>query len=98
MAYEIEYDQEAREDLRKLRPTHKGLVRDSVERHLRYDAEVDLGSRKRLRPNPVAQWRLRVDPLRVYYDVERGTVWVKAIYVKQRNRLFRRGKEVDLDE
>jgi mRNA-degrading endonuclease RelE of RelBE toxin-antitoxin system len=98
MAYEIEYDQEAREDLQNLRPTHKGLVRDGIERHMRHDAEVDLGRRTRLRPNPVAQWRLRVEPLRVYYDVEQGVVWVKAIYVKQRNRLFRRGKEVTLDE
>jgi mRNA-degrading endonuclease RelE of RelBE toxin-antitoxin system len=98
MAYRIEYDPEAEADMRALRPVHRPLARDGIERHLRHDAEVDSGARKRLRPNPVAQWRLRLDPLRVYYDVERGTVWIKAVYVKERARLYRRGAEVRLDE
>ena len=49
-----------------------------------------------MRPNPLAPWELRVGDLRVYYDVEhrpRPTVYVRAVGVKQRNRVCI-GKEV----
>ncbi len=98
MPYEIEYDPEAKLDLRALRADLRGIAEDGVARHLAQDAERDEGARKRLRPNPVAEWKLRLDPVRVYYDVEGTTVWVVAIILKARNRLYRRGKEFRLDE
>ncbi len=49
-----------------------------------------------MRPNPLAPWELRIDDLRVYYDVEeipRRVVYVRAIGIKQRNQV-RIGKEM----
>jgi hypothetical protein len=49
-----------------------------------------------MRPNPVAPWELRIENLRVYYDVTEEpepAVRVLAIGLKLRNRV-RIGKEV----
>ncbi len=50
-------------------------------------------------PNPLASWELRIGKLRVYYDVEEWTedvVYIIAIGIKKRNRLWIGGEEVDL--
>ena len=49
-----------------------------------------------MRPNPVAPWELRIDNLRVYYDVEdepEPVVYIRAVGVKLRNQV-RIGREV----
>jgi mRNA-degrading endonuclease RelE of RelBE toxin-antitoxin system len=99
--YTIEYDQEALAHLRALRARDRARILDAIERYLTYDAEVEPpnGRRRRMRPNRVASWRLRLDPLRVYYDVERGTVTVRAIGIKRGERAFTpRGEELLSDE
>ena len=54
--------------------------------------------RKPLRPNPIAQYRLRVGSLRVYYDVlaPERLVLVKAVGFKVRDRVYVGGSEVKL--
>ena len=53
--------------------------------------------RKKLRPNPVAPWELRVGRARVFYDVEDvSKVIVLAIGTKDRNKLYIGGKEIPL--
>ena len=49
-------------------------------------------------PNPLAPWELRTGKLRVYYDVdeEAKAVNVRAVGVKERNRLYIAGKEFKL--
>jgi hypothetical protein len=52
-----------------------------------------------MRPNPMAPWELRIGNLRVYYDVvdePEATVHVRAIGVKERNRVRIGGEVVDL--
>ncbi len=46
--------------------------------------------------NPLAGWELRVQALRVYYDVEGNEVLVRAVGVKRGNRVFVGGEEADL--
>ena len=67
----------------------RARVLDGIERYLAHEAEVEPrnGRRKRMRPNSVAQWRLRLDPLRVYYDVTGERVTVKAVGTKVRERV-----------
>jgi mRNA-degrading endonuclease RelE of RelBE toxin-antitoxin system len=59
---------------------------------------VETRRRKRMRPNPVAQYRLRVGNLRVYYDVDKaeGRVLVKAVGVKVRDKVYVGRKEIEL--
>ena len=55
--------------------------------------------RKVLRANAVAPWELRIGDLRVYYEVKddpERVVVVKAVGVKERNRVLIGGEEVKL--
>ena len=58
-------------------------MRDALEVHLRYEPRRTSRSRiKRLRGLNRPQYRLRVDEVRVFYDVTRDTVEVLAIVAK----------------
>ncbi len=47
MAYQIEYDPEAREHLRALRANDRSRVLDAIEEFLTHDAEVEPPKRRR---------------------------------------------------
>jgi len=51
-------------------------------------------NRKRLRPNDVAEWELRVDKFRIFYNADRETliVSIQAVGFKIGNLLFVRGE------
>ena len=55
-------------------------------------------NRKRLRPNDVAEWELRIGKYRVFYNVEKHVliVSIEAIGFKVGNVLYIRGKRRDL--
>ena len=83
MRREIVLAPEAVQDLRRLSARHRANVRDALERHLRHEATTVSRSRiKRLRGLSKPQYRLRVDDIRVFYDVSEGSVEVLAIVVK----------------
>lgn len=69
---------------------------------LAHQPTVETRNRKRMRPNPLAPWELRIGNLRVYFSVEEEperVVKVRAIGVKkQGNRLFIGGEEVVIGE
>lgn len=69
---------------------------------LAHQPTVERRNRKRLRPNPLAPWELRIGNLRVYFSVEEEperVVKIRAIGVKkQGNRLFIGGEEVVIGE
>jgi hypothetical protein len=50
-----------------------------------------------MRPNPLAPWELRIEELRVYYEIEElpeQVVTIVAVGVKDRNRVLIGGKEI----
>jgi len=60
-------------------------VLDSIERHLRHTPEMVSRSRiKRLRSMRHPQYRLRIDNLRVFYDIVEADVEIIAIVSKQK--------------
>jgi mRNA interferase RelE/StbE len=70
-------------ELGALRADVRGRVRDAIERHLRHEpAKVSKSRIKRLRGLDRPQYRLRVDEVRVFYDVEENTVQILAIVAK----------------
>ena len=88
MPYGIEFSPEAEDHLGRLAARRRALVLDSVDRHLMHQPEAETRNRKRLQPNPIAEWELRLSDLRVYRDVETDpepVVLVRAVGVKQRN-------------
>jgi mRNA-degrading endonuclease RelE of RelBE toxin-antitoxin system len=83
MHFEIVLAPEAVEDLGSLTANVRATVRAALERHLRHEPEKTGRSRiKRLRGIRRPQCRLRVDDIRVFYDISGTTVEVLAIVVK----------------
>ena len=83
MRFEIVLAPEAVADLRRLRAKLRTAVREALETHLRHEPTKTSRSRiKRLRGLSRPQYRLRVDEVRVFYDVSGSTVEVLAIVAK----------------
>jgi mRNA-degrading endonuclease RelE of RelBE toxin-antitoxin system len=83
MPFEIILAPEAVADLRALSARDRSTVRDAMERRLRHEPTKASRSRiKRLRGLAQPQFRLRVDELRVFYDVIGSEVHVLAIVAK----------------
>jgi hypothetical protein len=74
-------------------------VLDAMKLQLRHEPFRETRNRKRLRPNPLAPWELRVGTLRVFYEADAGrpyVVNVLAIGVKKANRLLIEDKEIKI--
>jgi mRNA-degrading endonuclease RelE of RelBE toxin-antitoxin system len=83
MRFEIVLAPEALEDFRSLKANLRSAVKDALETHLRHEPMKSSRSRiKRLRGLSRPQYRLRVDEVRVFYDVSGSTVEVLAIVAK----------------
>ena len=71
MAYRIVLVADAKADLRRLRGADRAKVLDRIERHLTDRPTAESRSRiKRLRVDSYPPYRLRVDDIRIYYDVD----------------------------
>src|SRR6266481_3823669 len=83
MSHEIILAQSAIQALGALRADVRGRVRDAIELHLRHEpTKVSKIRIKRLRGLDQPQYRLRVDEVRVFNDVQENTVQVLAIVSK----------------
>src|SRR5437667_12588923 len=84
MPHEIILAPSAIQELGALRADVSGRVRDAIELHLRHEpTKVSKSRIKRLRGLDQPQYRLRVDEVRVFYDVQENTVQVLAIVSKE---------------
>ena len=83
MRYALVLSPEALDDFRSLKANVRSVVRDAMELHLRHEPTRTSKSRiKRLRGLSRPQYRLRVDEVRVFYDVTETSVEVLAIIQK----------------
>ena len=83
MRFEIILAPEAIADLRKLKANLRTAIQEALETHLRHEPTKTSRSRiKRLRGLSRPQYRLRVEEVRVFYDVSGSTVEVLAIVAK----------------
>ena len=83
MRFEILLAPEAVEDLRRLKASERAAVKEALETHLRHEPSKTSRSRiKRLRGIARPQYRLRVEEVRVFYDVWGSSVEVLAIVPK----------------
>ena len=83
MRYDIVLAPSAVRELHAL-PAHvRAKVRDGLERYLRHEpTKVSKSRIKRLRGLSRPQFRLRIDDIRVFYDVSGTTVEILAIISK----------------
>ena len=83
MAYEIVLAPGAATTLKGLSTPVRTGVKEAIERHLLHEPTTVSKSRiKRLRGLSQPQYRLRVDDIRVFYDVTETEVQVLAIVTK----------------
>jgi len=88
--YEIEFNQEALEDLQALRAFDQGVILDAIEASLRFDPLTPSRNRKPVIPVDITveagiTWELRVGEFRVYYDVDPPAM-VVVIRIVQKGR------------
>ena len=83
MKHEIIFAPEAIEDLKRLSARNRALIRDDIEKYLRFEPDKISQSRiKRLRGIRRPEYRLRVGEMRVFYDIEGEVVEILAIVNK----------------
>jgi len=95
---QIEFIPEAVDDLRSLRKYDQQRIVGVIEGQLSYQATQPSRNRKRLRPNQLAEWELRIGDFRVFYfvDESNAVVRIEAVGYKEGNKLFVHGKEYKL--
>ena len=99
MPYRIEYSAAAVTHLRGLTARQRAMVVSAVDEQLTYEPSVETRNRKRMRPNPIAPWELRIGISRAYYDIvetPEPTVFVRAIGVKKRSQVVIGGEVMEL--
>ncbi len=85
MRYEIILSPEAVEDLKQLDADSRAKIKDLIEVHLRHEPTKCSKSRiKRLKGLRYPRYRLRIEEIRIFYDVEGSTVEVLAIIPKSK--------------
>ena len=96
--YAIDITIDALEDLRLFRKHEQERIFEQSEKQLTYQPTLQTRNRKPLRPNALAAWELRLDPFRIFYDVDETRLMVSIVTVgrKEGNRLFIRGIEYSL--
>ncbi len=96
--FKVEFTPEAVEDMRLLRKYERIRVIEEIENQLVHQPAQETRNRKRLRPNKVAEWELRADKFRIFYDIdkENKVVKIEAVGYKKGSRLFIHGEEYRL--
>jgi mRNA-degrading endonuclease RelE of RelBE toxin-antitoxin system len=99
LSYRIEYSPETAGHLKVLTARQRSILFDAVDEQLAHQPTLETRNRKRMRSNPLALWELRIGELRVYYDVDDKpdpTVYIRAVGIKDRNRVRIGHEEVEL--
>jgi len=83
MKYRIDLAPDARGHFHALSAYERAKVRDAIDEHLADHPQMETKCRiKRLRGLKRPQYRLRVDDLRVFYDIDAELVTVVGIVAK----------------
>ena len=96
--FQLDFTPEAIEDVEQLRVFDRRHIIAAIQEQLSQQPIVITRNRKKLRPNKLAEWELRIIPFRVFYDVDidHSVVKIIAVGYKQGNILFIHGEEYDL--
>jgi mRNA-degrading endonuclease RelE of RelBE toxin-antitoxin system len=83
MAFRVEFDPQARADLKSMRAFERTATLDTIERILtRSPTAIGRTRIKRLRGLDSPEYRLRVGEVRVFYDVSGDEVYVLRVLPK----------------
>jgi mRNA-degrading endonuclease RelE of RelBE toxin-antitoxin system len=96
--FAIEFTLDAIEDMQRLRKYERQQIVETIQGQLAHQPTEETRNRKRLRPNQLAEWELRIGRFRVFYDVDTqaNRVKIEAIGYKRGDRLLIHGEEYKL--
>ena len=96
--FQILLSGDASQHLSEFRKYDQQKIRTAIRTQLTEEPGRKSRNRKLLRPNPLAEWELRVGIYRVFYDIDEadGLVKVKAVGHKEGSKLLVHGKEFKL--
>jgi mRNA-degrading endonuclease RelE of RelBE toxin-antitoxin system len=88
----------ALDDLGRLRKHDQQQIGSAIDTQLPHEPDRETRNRKRLQPNSLSEWELRVGRFRVFYGLDQNArqVLIVAVGYKRDNRLFVRGQEYKL--
>ncbi len=102
-SFKLIFAAQVKDHLRFIERKHYFLIRETLEDQLRFEPNIETGNRKPIEPPTIveADWELRFGPhnrFRAFYrlNINRREVYIVAVGVKQGNKLFIGGEEVDL--
>jgi mRNA-degrading endonuclease RelE of RelBE toxin-antitoxin system len=97
MAFKLVYDKEALADLKELKSHEAFAILKAIQLHLTTQPAIATNNRKLLRPNPFFTWEMRIQPFRVFYQVEEASqeVRIQRIGCKVHNEVYLRGEKFD---
>jgi len=98
MLFQVRFTPRASDELRSFRKIEQKQVVEAVKTQLLHEPLSITRNRKKLRPNELAEWELRIGDFRIFYDVDEADqiVSVRAVGYKTGSRLMINGKEFDL--
>ena len=96
--FRVEFTEKAFGHLESFRRFERNIILDAIKAQLPHQPVQETRHRKLLRANPLADWELRVQDFRVFYEVdpENHVVRIIAIGHKEHNALFIGGEEIQL--
>jgi len=96
--FDIRFTESALEDIAWFQTRDRRIVFDGIQQQLADEPVVETRNRKTLRPNRTAEWEVRIEAFRVFYDVDIGqqVVDVKVVGRKSGSKVLVRGKEFRL--
>lgn len=93
MAFGITITDMAEAQLRSLPARDQRILEAAIQSRLTQQPTTPSKAVKRLRPNPLAGWELRVGDLRVLYNVDSDEVTLLVVGRKAGNKLIVEGEE-----
>ena len=84
--------------MEEFRKFDRNIILDAIKAQLPFEPLRETRNRKMLRPNPLADWELRIRQHRVFYEVDEQVARVRIVAVgyKEHNKLFIGGEEFEL--
>jgi mRNA interferase RelE/StbE len=93
MAYRISITEEAETQLQSLSAREQQILAAAIQSRLLHQPNTPTRAIKRMRPNPLAEFELRVGNLRALYNVEGDEVVILVVGRKLGNQLIVEGEE-----
>ncbi len=96
MTFRTEFTSSAEKDIDYFKKREQKIILSGIRQYLSDDAASESKRKKKLRPNPLAPWELRIGDYRVFYELKTNSVKITAVGLKVHNDLYIREERVEL--